>query len=197
MINKTYDIPSKPSIELKAQADDARSYCVLPMRVCYDKALTSTDFRMLCLLASYCSNNGFTFVSTNTLALRRGTSRQSVSKQLKKLVNAGYVINVRKGYKNIRGALRRIVFDATLSNDDVISISNTPLIESTNEAINMIKRTNKTTNATNKSDALTPITFDDALLVVKHLINSDNDLLRLERLILTGITHTQLLESFK
>lgn len=197
MINKTYDIPSKPSIELKAQHDDARSYCVLPMRVCYDKKLTSTDFRMLCLLASYCSNNGFTFVSTNTLASRRGTSRQSVSKQLKKLVNAGYVINVRKGYKNIRGALRRIVFDASLTNDDVISISNTPLQEPTSENITMIKRTNKQTNATNKTDALTPINFNDALLVVKHLINSDSDLLTLERLVLQGITRTQLLESFK
>lgn len=191
-----FTLPVKPDIKLKPQHDDARYYCVLPMRVCYDKALTSTDFRMLCLLASYCSNNGFTFVSTNTLALRRGTSRQSVSKQLKKLVNAGYVINVRKGYKNIRGALRRIVFDARLTNDDVISISNTPLHEPNNEAINMIKRINKTIKATVKTDALTRITFEEALLVVQHSLITDTDILTLERLIATGITLEQLKQTY-
>lgn len=191
-----FTLPNKPNIKLKPQHDDARAYCVLPMRVCYDKALTSTDFRMLCLLASYASNNGFTFVSTNTLAARRGTSRQSVSKQLKKLVNAGYVINVRKGYKNIRGALRRIVFDASLTNDDVISISNTPLHEPNNEAINMIKRINKTIKATVKTDALTRITFEEALLVVQHSLITDTDILTLERLIATGITLEQLKQTY-
>jgi biotin operon repressor len=196
MINKTYQIPAKPSINIKEKKDDARSYCVLPIRVCYDKTLTSTDFRMLCLLASYCSNNGFTFVSTQTLALKRGTSRQSVSKQLKKLVNKGYVINVRKGYKNIRGALRRIVFDESLTNEDVIAISNTPLQEPTSETINMRKRTNIAIKATHKQGADTPIKFDDALLVVSQYITSDSDLLRLERLIETGISKQELLDRF-
>lgn len=197
MINKTYQIPKKPSINIKEQKEDARSYCVLPMRVCYDKSLTSTDFRMLCLLASYCSNNGFTFVSTNTLAARRGTSRQSVSKQLKKLINKGYVINVRKGYKNIRGALRRIVFDETLSNEDVIAISNTPLNEPTNENIQMIKRTNKTIKATTKKDSLTHISFDEGMLVVSHCVKTDSDLLKLENLIAKGITKDELIKAFE
>lgn len=197
MINKTYQIPKKPSINIKEQKEDARSYCVLPMRVCYDKTLTSTDFRMLCLLASYCSNSGYTFVSTHTLASKRGTSRQSVSKQLKKLVNKGYVINVRKGYKNIRGALRRIVFDETLTNEDVITISNTPLQEPTRESIQMIKRTNKTIKATTKRDSLTHISFNYALLAVSQHIKTDSDLLKLETLIAKGITKQELINQFK
>lgn len=193
MINKTYHIPVKPKIQLKAQSDDARSYCVLPMRVCYDKSLTSTDFRMLCLLASYASHNGFTFVSTNTLALKRGTSRQSVSKQLKKLVNKGYVITIRKGYNNIRGALRRIVFDASLSTEDVISISNTPINEPSREGMTMARlQAKQKAKATIKSDALTHISFDDAMLVVSEKIKSDSDILTLERLVTQGITLSQL-----
>jgi DNA-binding MarR family transcriptional regulator len=197
MINKTYQIPAKPGIELKAQAEDARAYCVLPMRVCYDKTMTSTDFRMLCLLASYASNNGFTFVSTNTLAARRGTSRQSVSKQLKKLVTKGYVITVRKGYNNIRGALRRIVFDASLSNEDVIAISNTPINEPSKERITMERlQAKQKVHATVKVDALTPISFSDAMLVVSEKIINDYDLIKLEKLINSGITLAQLKSAY-
>ena len=187
---------NKPNIELKEQREDARSYCVLPMRVCYDKSLTSTDFRMLALLASYASNNGFTFVSTQTLANKRGTSRQSVSKQLKKLESKGYVETVRKGFNGIRGALRRVIFDASLSIEDVVSISNTPIESTTEEYKTMAKRQAYKVKATPKEDALTPISFNDALLVVSHSLKSDSDLLRLEQLVSQGVTRSQLLEAF-
>ena len=194
--NSLFELPKKPSIELKDQREDARAYCVLPIRACYDKALTSTDFRMLCLLASYASNNGFTFVSTKTLATKRGTSRQSVSKQLKKLEAKGYVETVRKGFNGIRGALRRIIFDASLSIDDVVSISNTPIQTQTEEYKTMARRQAYTVKATPKEDALTPITFSDAILVVSQSLTSDSDLLRLERLVSQGITRSELIEAF-
>jgi hypothetical protein len=103
---------------------------------------------------------------------------------------------VRKGYTGLRGALKRVVFDESLSIDDVVSISNTPIEQPTQEYITMA-RTKRTTQTTNKqTDGDTRISFNEALLVVSHSLKSDADLLRLEQLISKGISRTELLTAF-
>lgn len=59
-------------------------------------------------------------------------------------------------------------------------------------------RYNKATKAPiNKSKHdNTPITFNEALLVVQHSLKSDSDLLTLERLVSQGLTLAQLKETY-
>jgi hypothetical protein len=195
MINKTYQIPKKkPRIELKEKKPDARVFSVIPLRAIHDKRLTRGDYINLISLCSYCSNNGFTFVAYSTIAQLRGCSTQNTARGMKKLQSLGYFEIIRKGYTGLRGALKRVIFDDSLSIDDVISISNTPIETPTNEALTMARYKKAATPINQVTDANTPITFQEALLVCSQSLKSDSDLLTLERIVSQGISKGELLK---
>jgi hypothetical protein len=192
-----YKIPVKPNIQIKEKRPDARRYCILPIRACLDKQLSLGDFRTLALLASYSSSNGFSFVALSTMANARGVTVQAMSQAVKRLVNQGYVEIVRKGFTGLRGALRRIIFDANITAVDAMIISNNN--EVFNEGYIMRgKQTKQTVKPKTKANGLNHslITFEDALLVVSHSLQSDSDLLTLERLVYQGITLDQLKHTY-
>lgn len=191
-----FDIPKKkPKIELKEKKEDARFYSVVPLRAIHDKRLTRGDLINLISLCSYCSNNGFTFVAHSTIAQLRGCSVQNSSRGLKKLERLGYFEQVRKGYTGLRGSLKRVIFDDSLSIEDVISISNTPIEQPTQEAIKMARYKKATTPIIKQEDVNTPITFQDAILVCSHSLKSDTDLLTLERIVSQGISRSDLIKA--
>lgn len=192
-----YKIPVKPNIQIKEKRPDARRYCILPIRACLDKQLSLGDFRTLALLASYSSSNGFSFVALSTMANARGVTVQAMSQAVKRLVNQGYVEIVRKGFTGLRGALRRIIFDANITAVDAMIISNNN--EVFNEGYIMRgKQTKQTVKPKTKANGLNHslISFDDAMLVVQHSLKTDSDLLTLERLVYQGITLAQLKEAY-
>jgi len=190
-----FNIPkTKPAIELKEKHEDARRFSVVPLRAIHDKRLTRGDLINLIALCSYCSNNGFTFVAHSTIAQLRGCSVQNTSRGLKKLERLGYFEQVRKGYTGLRGSLKRVVFDDSLTIEDIISISNTPIEQPTKEAQTMARYKKATTPTNNQVDANTPISFNDAVLVVSHSLKSDSNLLTLERIVSQGISRGELLK---
>lgn len=192
-----FDIPKKkPTIELKEKKPDARFYSVIPLRAIHDKRLTRGDYINLISLCSYCSNNGFTFVAYSTIAQLRGCSVQNTARGMKKLQSLGYFEIVRKGYTGLRGALKRVIFDDSLSIEDIISISNTPIETPTIEAQTMARYKKAATPINHQADANTPISFNDAVLAVSQSLKSDEDLLRLEQLVSKGVTLAELLEAF-
>lgn len=197
MINKTYIIPKRPQVVIKPKREDARRFCIIPIRACLDKSLSLGDFRMLAILASYSSPNGYSYVAQSTLAAYRGVSSQMISKSIKRLVEKGYVEVVRAGYKGMRGALRRIIFDANINAVDAISISNCNEVH--NEGYQMATNKNQSVKAKGKPMKVeqSVISYDDALLAVSHSLTSDSDLLKLERLVSQGVSLAELLKAFE
>ena len=197
MINKSYQLPKRPQVVIKEQREDARKFCVIPIRACLDNNLSLGDFRMLAILASYSSPNGYSYVALSTLAKYRGVSSQSISKAIKRLVAKGYIEIVRAGFTGFRGALRRIIFDANINAVDAISISNCNEVH--NEGYQMKRNNNQSVKQSSKplqgDNAV--ISFQDALLVVSHSLKSDSDLLRLEQLVSRGVSRAELLEAFE
>lgn len=191
-----FTIPKKPGIELKEKKPDARSYAVLPIRAINDKRLTRGDYVNLMLICSYCSAGGYTFAALSTMAAYRGIKAPTLCVGLKRLTKFGYVETIRKGYSGLRGSLKRVIFDASLSIDDAISISNTPINQPTSENIHMAKQARKAKVLDNTKANDTAISFNDAVLVVSHSIKSDSDLLTLERLVSQGITLDQLKHTY-
>lgn len=192
MINNAYEIPKKPKIELKEKKPDARVFSVIPLRAIHDKGLTRGDLINLISLCSYCSNNGFTFVAYSTIAKLRGCSEPNIARGMKKLQRLGYFEMIRKGYSGLRGALKRVIFDDSLSIEDIVSISNTPIETLTSEAQSMARYKKATEVSNVKTDTDSRITFDDAVLAASHSLKSDSDLLTLERLVSNGISHGEL-----
>lgn len=193
-----YKIPKKPGIELKEKKPDARQFAVIPLRAIHDKKLTRGDLINLMALCSYCSPNGFTFVAYSTIAKLRGCSPQYIGKSLKKIEGLGYFEMVRSGYTGLRGALKRVIYDKTLTSEDQISISNHSINETilseTNEMARYTKASKPANNKAKVDD--TCITFSEALLVCSNSIKSDSDLLTLERLVSQGITLDQLKQAY-
>lgn len=66
-----------------------------------------------------------------------GITRQAVGQHMKKLINQGIVKEYKNYYKNIKGATRRIVYDETLTDEEVQQISNDPIEPYDNKEINL------------------------------------------------------------
>jgi hypothetical protein len=193
-----FNLPAKPSIELKEKKPDARQFSVIPLRAMHDKRLTRGDLINLMALCSYCSPNGFTFVAYSTIAALRGCSTQNTARGMKKIERLGYFEMVRAGYTGLRGALKRVIYDSSLTSEDQASISNHSISETIISEGNTVARYTKGTKApvNKRVDDNTAITFEQALLVVSQSLKTDSDILTLERLVCTGITLAQLKEAY-
>lgn len=186
-------LPSRPKLQYVEAKEDKRKFCIVPFRACLDDNLSRGDLITLMLLASYSSPNGYGFVALSTLAKARGIKPQSVSRAIKRLEAKGYVETVKKGYTNMRGALRRILFDPKLSEVEQVSISNNNQVEVYDMAKHIQKRSN--TNKQVKADN-SAITFDDAVLMLGDSLKTEADLSLLTSLVARGVSRAELLAAF-
>lgn len=189
-----FELPKKPSIKQAKQKADTRKFAVLPIRAANDKRLTRRDLVNLIALCSYCSQGGFTTVALSTLGRFRGISAPAISQGLKRLRDFGYMEQVRGGYTGLRGSLKRVIYDETITIRDAVRISQSSIEEEVMKHSN-VKRLSKSVKSSKVNDST--LSYDDGVLVVKDFIKSESDLLKLERLISQGITRSQLLEAFK
>jgi len=117
---------------------------------------------------------------------------------MKKIERLGYFEMVRAGYTGLRGALKRVIYDSSLTSEDQASISNHSISETIISEGNTVARYTKGTKRTinKRVDDNTAITFEQALLVCSQSLKTDSDILALERLIATGITLDQLKQAY-
>lgn len=192
-MQKSFILPSRPKLQYVEKREDLRKFAIVPFRACTDKTLTRGDLLTLILLAGYSSPNGYGFAACSTMAKLRGVSPQAISKAIIRLEKKGYIQTVRKGYTNLRGALRRIIFDPELSEVEQVSNSNTNIVEVYDMPKHIQKRSNTKQPARVEHSVLS---YEEALLVVQHSLKSDSDLLRLERLVQAGCNREQILAAF-
>jgi len=142
-----FAVPTRPEVE-QADKQDPRKFAVVPIRAITDKSITPHQFRTLALIASYANRNGFTWVGQHTLAAAAGITQQAMSLHILALKQAGLIEETAKAYwgggPTARCSTMRVVFDPSMSTDDVIAktgsaeqedglVANTPrvLVEST------------------------------------------------------------------
>jgi DNA-binding transcriptional ArsR family regulator len=117
-----FSVPAKP--EVNHEKSDARKFIVLPFRVYHDKRLHRQALRVLVMLAAHANRNGFTWVGIQKLAEDEGVTFQAISNQLVKLKELGYVEETSAPYyggPSARTATIRIIYDPTMSAEDVLS----------------------------------------------------------------------------
>jgi predicted ArsR family transcriptional regulator len=118
-----FALPKKPRIKEKDPLPDQRKVCVMPIRAITDKSITDNMLRVLAVLCSYCNRAGLTWVSQKKLAEDMKVSRQAITKQMVKLVAAGYVEVVRKGFRGERSNTVRVIFDITVDTATAIAVT--------------------------------------------------------------------------
>lgn len=119
-----FELPKKPKVKQKDAPPDQRKVCVLPIRAITDQTITDNMLRVLAVLCSYCNRAGLTWVSQKKLAEDMKVSRQAITKQMGKLVAAGYVEVVRKGFRGERSNTVRVIFDITVDTATAIAVTN-------------------------------------------------------------------------
>lgn len=186
-------LPSRPKLVYVERKEDTRKFCIVPFRACLDDSLTRTELITLMLLASYSSPNGYSFVALSTMANIRGVKPQNISKYIKRLEAKGYVETVRKGYTNLRGALRRILFEPKLTELEQVSISN----DNNVKVYDMDKHIQKRGRPRKQSEGdNSMLSYDEAVLAISHSLKTESDLLKLERLVSSGVSRSQLIAAF-
>jgi hypothetical protein len=122
-------LPDKPVIE-RVEREDGRKFCVVPLRAFREKRLSLSQLRILGIYASYCNNAGMSFVSCTALGRDYGCSKSYMALMLQKIEKVGYIVRVKKhGVPGIRGCVRRMVYDPSITTDDAIGISQSQLVE--------------------------------------------------------------------
>lgn len=113
----------RPKVIEKPMPPDQRRMAVAPLRAVKDKRITDSQLRTLLVLCSYTNRAGITWVRQERIGQDLGVSKQSISKQMKRLVELGYVEIVSKGFRGEKANTLRVIFDESISADDAISLT--------------------------------------------------------------------------
>ena len=118
-----FQLPKRPKVREKDPLPDQRKLAVIPIRACTDRKLTEGMLRVLILLCSYCNRAGITWVGQTKLGADLGVSRQAVTKQMTKLVAAGYIEVIAKGFRGARANTIRVIFDPSVDAETAMAIT--------------------------------------------------------------------------
>jgi len=118
-----FALPKKPKIREKEPMPDQRKLVVVPIRAATDKTLTEGMLRTLLLVASYCNRAGITWVGQARLAQDLGVSRQAITRQVGKLVKAGYLEVISKGWRGKRSNSIRLIFDKSIDAETAVAVT--------------------------------------------------------------------------
>ena len=116
-----------------AQGGPPSLYTRIPTRVVWDsraqrgkgKGFTPGELRQFAMLCAYANNQGFAYPNQQTIADVAGTDRGAVARMLVKAKRLGYVERVsvyrdHPKWRHVMGAVWRIIYDARLTQDDLI-----------------------------------------------------------------------------
>ena len=117
-----FTLPKKPRVKELPNVDQ-RKFAVIPIRAATDKQLTHGMLRALILVCSYMNRSGITWVSQKKLSEDLKVSQQAISRQLVKLVKAGYIEVLRKAHPGERSTTWRVIFDPSIKAEDAIAIT--------------------------------------------------------------------------
>jgi len=122
--DNVFKLPKRrPKIVEKQAPPDQRSLAVVPLRAIRDRNISDSQLRALATICSYCNRAGLTWVGQDRVGKDLGVSKQSINKQVKRLVELGYLEVVSKGFRGERANTMRVIFDPEIKTEDAIAIT--------------------------------------------------------------------------
>jgi len=100
------------------RAKDLRKYSILPIRAVQDPEINRTAaLAVLAVICSYTDELGRTFVSQARIASDLNISRPAVNRQVKRLMDLGYLVYARKQYKDQKTNTVKVIYDEEVKDD--------------------------------------------------------------------------------
>lgn len=98
---------------------DLRRYSIVPIRAVKDPEInTSFAFTVLCIICSYTDELGRTFVSQARLAKDLKRSRPGINRQIRKLLDLGYIVHAKKQYDDQTTCTFKVIYDETVATEE-------------------------------------------------------------------------------
>jgi len=116
---QSFEIPEAPTIKQQKPVD-RRAYTIVPIRVVKDKRIRVAAYRVLLAICSYANRAGLCWPGMENLGRDLGVSRQAVSRQLKKLIDYGYLVKVKQYQMKRTAQIYRVIYDEKLSNKQLL-----------------------------------------------------------------------------
>ena len=113
----------KPKVVEKVAPPDQRKMAIVPLRAIRDRQISDSQLRCLAVLCSYANRAGLTWVGQARLGQDLGVSKQSISKQIKRLVELGYLEVLSKGFRGEKANTIRVIYDPEIKAEDAIAVT--------------------------------------------------------------------------
>ena len=107
-----------PKVET-IRSKDLRKYSILPIKAVQDPNINRTAaLAVLAVICSYTDELGRTFVSQARIAKDLGISRQAANRQVKRLLDLGYLVYAKKQYKGQTTNTVKVIYDEDVKDLD-------------------------------------------------------------------------------
>jgi DNA-binding MarR family transcriptional regulator len=118
---QSFELPEPPKI-IQQPPVDRRAYSIIPIRAVRDRRLKFTSLKLLVAVSSYANRAGLCWPGFDNLAKDLGVTRQTISRQMKRLVAWGYITKVKNHSWGRTAQIMRVIYDEKLSTNELLQV---------------------------------------------------------------------------
>jgi hypothetical protein len=114
---QSFELPEPPKIT-KEKPVDKRMYTVVPIRAVNDRRIRPAAMRALLAVCSFANRAGLCWPGHENVGKMLGVTRQAAGRQVKKLVEMGYLKKVKNHTYGKTAQILRVIYDDSISTTD-------------------------------------------------------------------------------
>jgi biotin operon repressor len=170
---QSFELPPEPVIK-QHRPVDMRKYSIVPIRAIADRRLRPATYRALLAVCSYANRAGLLWAGHENIGKMLGVTRQAAGRQVKKLIEWGYLQKVKNHSWGKTAQILRVVYDESISNRQHMDAVNFDDKPPTLQAWELKKSIEHYSDNTNKEPieevAITPNQTEGEVLSVDELV---------------------------
>ena len=114
---QSFELPEAPKIT-KEKPVDKRMYTVVPIRAVNDRRIRPAAMRALLAVCSFANRAGLCWPGHENVGKMLGVTRQAAGRQVKKLIEMGYLKKVKNHTYGKTAQILRVIYDDSISTTD-------------------------------------------------------------------------------
>jgi hypothetical protein len=114
---QSFELPEAPKIT-KEKPVDKRMYTVVPIRAVNDRRIRPAAMRALLAVCSFANRAGLCWPGHENVGRMLGVTRQAAGRQVKKLIEMGYLKKVKNHTYGKTAQILRVIYDDSISTTD-------------------------------------------------------------------------------
>lgn len=117
---QSFELPEQPTIE-QHRPQDLRKYSIVPIRACNDRRIRPAAMRALLAVCSYANRAGLCWPSHENIGKMLGVSRQAAGRQVRILMDLGYLHKIKNHSYGRTAQIIRVVYDEKMADRTLLN----------------------------------------------------------------------------